>query len=239
VATVVHEIATADTGNTPNASGAFTPALNDLLIVFIVASATVTDPASSALTNSAGLTFTQFLRAQCAASVDSIYGFVANQLATAVSQTVTFNPADAANGTNIFVASVTGMSRTGLSAIRQSALQSNQAAGTPAPVFPAVALTANPTLGVIGNATNPATMTTPSGWAEAADIGYATPTTGGEYVTRDSGFTGTTITWGSASASAFGAIIVELDTSAPPAAFYPALERMTRGLERGMNYGIH
>lgn len=224
MATVTHEISTADTGNTPNASGAFTPAADDLLIVFIVASATVTDPASSALTNSQGITFTQILRAQCASGVDSIYAFVANSLVTsgqAVSQTVTFNPADVANGTNIFVAAVAGMTRVGIDAILQSAKQDNQAAGTPAPAFGASAQTGNPTLGVIGNATNPAGLTPPTSWTEGGDIGYATPTTGGEYVYRNSGFTGTTITWGSASASAFGSIIIELDTSVPASNPYP------------------
>jgi hypothetical protein len=221
MAACTHEVDTADTGNTPNTSGAFTPVLGDLLIVFIVASATVTDPASSALTSSVGMTFTQFLRAQCAAGVDSIYGFVSDALVTnAASQTVSFAPADPANGTNIIVCAVAGMTRVGLAAVRQSAKQDNQAAGTPAPAFAAAALTGNPTLGCIGNASSPAGLTFPASWTEGADIGYSTPPTGAEYIFRNSGFTGTTITWGGASATAFGSIIVELDSSAIGSPYY-------------------
>lgn len=216
MATVTHAVTTPDTGATPNTSGAFTPSLNDLLVVFVVASQTVQETA--ALTNSAGLTFTQFLRAAYATNVDSIYGFVSNALvSSASSQTVTFDTdSDASTGTVISVFGISGITRTGLSAVLQSAKQDNQAAGTPAPAFSSSALTGNPTLGVIGNDTNPAGLTEPGGWTEAADTGYGSPTTGGETVYRNSGFTGTTITWGGASATNFGAMIVELDTSAPP-----------------------
>lgn len=215
MATVTHRVITADTGNTPNASGAFTPSLNDLLIAFVVASATVQDPGALA-SSIGGFTFSPILRATYASSVNSIYAFVSDALvSSATSQTVSFDPADTANGTVIMVCSVSGMSRVGTAAILQSAKQDNQAAtGTPAPAFSANALTGNPTLGVVGNESNPAALTEPTGWSEGGDTGYNTPATGAEYVFRDSGFTGTTITWGGTSASAFGAIILELDTSA-------------------------
>lgn len=215
MAAVTHRVITPDTGNTPNTSGAFVPALNDLLIVFVVASATVEDPGT--LTSSiGGFTFTQIARSAYRISSNSTYAFVADALVSDTSsQTVTFDtPSDPANGTIIIVASVSGMSKTGLTAIRQSAKEENGAAsGTPAPAFGIAALTGNPTLGAVGNESNPAGLTEPTGWTEGGDTGYNTPTTGGEYVHRDSGFTGTTITWGSSSASAFGAIILELDSS--------------------------
>jgi hypothetical protein len=215
MATVISEINTPDTGNTPNASGSFTPILSDLLIVIIAASETVTDPASSALTSSVGMTFTQIARATYRTSLDSLYMFVSNTLVSnAAAQTVSFAPADPASGTNICVVAVAGMKRSGLNAIRQFATQINQVAGTPAPAFSRAALTENAVIGAIGNNTNPATMTVPAGgWTENGDIGYITPTTGCEHVSRNSGFTGTTVTWGSASASTFASIIVELNTS--------------------------
>jgi hypothetical protein len=202
------------TDGTSYASGNFTPAVNDLLVVFVVASDSV--QATAALSNSAGLNFTQFKRATFNTSADSIYGFVSDGLVTsATSQTVTFTTSDPATGTVIFVSSVAGMSRTGLSAILQSAQQDNGAAsGTPAPAFSLPVFAGNPALGVIGNRSNPANMAPPTGWTEAADAGYATPTTGGEYVFRNSGLTGKTITWGGISDTAFGAMIVELDASA-------------------------
>lgn len=214
MAACTHAAGTADTGNTPNTSGAFVPVNGDLLIAFVVASDTVS--ATATLTSSVGLTFTQFLKAAFRGGVDSIYGFVANALVSnTASQTVTFDAADAATGTIIFVCRVSGMTKTGLTAVRQSAKQDNQGVGTPAPAFSASALTGNPTLGVIGNSTASLALTPPTGWTEPAggETSYTTPSTGGEYVFRDSGFTNSTITWGSASLSAFGSMIVELDTS--------------------------
>jgi hypothetical protein len=60
-------------------------------------------------------------------------------------------------------------------------------------------------------------MTPPTSWTEDSDNGYSTPTAGQESVSRVSGFTGTTVTWGGTSATAFGDIIVEIDTSSFPA----------------------
>lgn len=217
MATCTHKVGSADSGTTPNDSGAFTPALGDLLIVLIVA--TGTGDATATVTNSAGMTFSLVLKATYGGSAHAIFVYVANALVTsAISQTITVDmPADPATGTFIFVNAVAGMSRVGTNAIRQSAKQDSQAAGTPAPAFAVAALTGNPTLGIVGNLTNPATMTPPTGWTEDAgtgDRGYTSPTAGAEYAFRNSGFTGTTITWGSASDTEFGALIVELDASA-------------------------
>ena len=216
MATTTHAIGTADTGASPNTSGAFTPAANDLLVVFVVASDT-TDAAGT-LSCSAGTTFTLVNKAVYSASANAIYCFVANSLSAASSQTVTWTEtSDAASGTHIFVERIAGMSRTGSGAIRQSAKTDNgSAAGTPAATFASSALTGNVTLGVVGNSSNPAAMTPPTNWTEPAstgDLGYNVPATGGEVVFRDSGFTSTTITWGGTSATVYGVSIVELDTT--------------------------
>lgn len=216
-ATVTHEIITADSGNTPNTSGAFTPALNDLLVVCAVGS--VTGAATATMVSSVGgFTFTQILNVPYAADVNMMYCFVSNALvSSATSQTVEFAPqGDIANGSVIAVEAVAGITRTGLNAILQNANQANQAASTtPAPSFASSALTGNPTIGFVANNSNPAGLTGPSGWTEAGDTGYTLPTTGAEIVFRNSGFTGTTITWGSTSATVFGSIILEIDTSSP------------------------
>lgn len=217
-----HAIATANTTNgTSYASGSFTPAANDLLVAFVVASGTV---ATGTMTSSVGgQTFTKITSFVYNGSLNTIYAFVGDQLVTAVSQTVTFDcTGDTATGAVVSVLRVSGMSRTGLSAILQSAGQSNQAGGgTPAPAFGASALTGNLTAGVVGNGANPAGLTPPTSWTEANDTGYPSPNIGSEYVYRDSGFTGTTITWGSASGSEFGSLILELDASAAPTASCP------------------
>lgn len=202
------------TNNAAVATGAFTPTAGDLLIAFAI----VTGQAGGGtFTDSQSLGWTQIATALKNTSADTLVLAVANSFAAASSMTVTFTPAGSptSTGVAISVLRVSGMTRNGASAVRQSATQANQAASTPAPAFAVAALTGNSTVGAVANATNPATMTTPASWTERHDIGYSGPTTGLESVSRDSGFTGTTITWGSASASALSDIIAELNTTVP------------------------
>jgi len=224
MATITHRVTTASTANANSyASGAFTPAAGDLLVAFVVTSGTDN---SGQMTDSQSLGWDLVAATLKNTSADQVLMFVSRATAAASSMTVTYNcPEDAATGAIVAVFSVSGMTRLGSAAVRQYTVVPNAAAGTPAPAFAASALTGNPTLGVIGNSTSPAGLTPPTGWTEPTgaitvgtngDTGYSTPTTGGEFVYRDSGFTGTTITWGSASASAYGAIIAELDASAAP-----------------------
>jgi len=218
--TGTHEIQTCTTtGTGPYTSGAFTPVAGDLLFVMAVVSNSA-DLAT--VSSSVGTTFSLPLpisRAIYRTSLDTVHVFVANEYSTAVSQTITLDvTADPGTGACIAVVALQGLSRTGLAAVKQVARQQNQAAGgTPAPAFGDAVITTNATIGVIGNNSNPAAMTAPAGWTEgAADSGYATPTTGFEYVFRASGFTGTTVTWGSTSATTFASFIVELDAEPCP-----------------------
>lgn len=219
MATVTHQVTTPDPGNTPNASGAFTPSVNDLLIVFVTKEASVAMASADLVSSITGFNFT-LIRTQLYAASSAIFGvFVSDALvASATSQTVTINAGtDAAAGTNISVYSVSGMNRVGSAAVRQQGGQSDQGSGTtPAPAFAGAALTGNCCLGAIANSTNPAGLTQPSGWSESQDTGYTTGAVNGiETAFRNSGETGTTITWGSTSPSAFASIIIELDTSVP------------------------
>lgn len=200
------------TNGTSYASGAFTPASGDLLAVAVTASDTA---AAGTMTDSLGGTYTKITSALKNASADKMYLFVRTTLILAsASMTVTFDcTGDAATGACLDVLRIAGMSRAGANAVVQSAVVANHASGTPAPAFSASVQTGNPTIGIIGNSTSPAGLTAPTSWTERADAGYASPTTGQETVSRNSGFTGTTITWGGASASAFGAIIAEFDAS--------------------------
>jgi hypothetical protein len=220
----------ADTPDTSNASsytsGSFTPGNGELLVVVVDASGTA---ATGTVTDSIGGTYTRIIGAQHS-SADLIAFFVRDALiGTGVSMTVTFDcTGDNATGCNIFVAGVSGMTRTGASAVRQSDNTDNTGAGTtPSITFPAAALTGNPTIVAIGNASNPAGCTPPTSLTELADVGYSTPTRGTEYASRDSGFTGTTITWGAASASAWGAVGIELDTSAAATEITPGVGATT------------
>lgn len=222
MATVTAEITTADTGASPNASGAFTPAVDDLLVVFVATSGATTEALGNQLTSSAGYTFTGIELAGPTSTNHNIFLYVANSLVTsATSQTVTWtHNTDGATGTVICVAAVAGMTRTGTGAVRQTAVLDDAALGTtPQVVFASACLTGNPVLGAVVNQSNPAAMTVPSSWSEGGDTGYNTPTTGCEWVYIDSGFTSDTVTWGSTSATRNAAMAVELDSSVPSSTF--------------------
>lgn len=213
MATVTHRDTRAVTANASTyTSNNFTPAANDLLVSFVIASGTV---AAGTMTDSQSLGFTKIDSALFGGSADTVYLFVANALAAASSMFVTFDvTGDSATGSIIFVASVSDMTKLGALAVRQSAKEEN-AAGTDRTVdFASACLTENPTLVALANGVNPAGVTPPTGWTELADTGYATPATGGEYASRDTGFTGTTVTWGSDLGASNGKLAVEFDASA-------------------------
>ena len=142
--------------------------------------------------------------------------FVRNALVqAAVTTVVTANQANS-NGGGLAVFRVTGMQRAGAGAVVKSKAASFAAAGTPAATFGSAVNTANATCGGLWNGTSPATVTEPTGWTEQVDLGYSTPTTGLETIRRDSGFSGTTVTWGSTSATAGAVALIELDATVPP-----------------------
>jgi hypothetical protein len=225
---VTFAISTTSTSNvTSYATASFTPAVGDLLLVFVVASGTVA--AGTCTESVAETTFTKVTSCLKNSSADTNYLFIANKLLTSgTARTVTFDcTGDAATGAIVTVYRIAYLGRWGSNAIRQSAVQANQAAtGTPAPAFTTAALTTNPVLGLVGNSAtaansmSPPTGTTPT-WNEGSDNAYSTPSTGSETIWINSGFTGTTVTWGSTCATAFGSIIVEVDASAP---FPPVLD---------------
>ena len=193
---------------------AITPGVADLIVFYCAASANTNEAPTA--TDDRGGTYALVTTALYKATTNAMALFVRNQFVTAaVAHTIT-----AATGSNtsgeIVACTFSSMARTGASAVLQSKTVKNQAAGgTPAISFGSAVNTANVTLGGIANTTNPATVTGPVGWTERQDVGQARPNVGLEVVTRDSGFTSTTVTWGGTSPTEFGGIIVELDASTP------------------------
>lgn len=203
---------------TGNRTVAITPAVGDLMVVFCAVAANAQDTPTMTDNNGSG-TYDRIATHNWTISAVNyrVSAFVRTALmVNTTSTTITCTTGSNTSGSVVAVA-VSGMTRTGAAAILQSAGQDNQTASTtPAPVFGSSALTANMTLGVVANGTNPATLTVPGGWTERQDVGFASDALGQEIVTRDSGFTGTTVTWGGTSPSIFASLIIELDTSAPP-----------------------
>lgn len=212
-ATITLGIQTCSTSNAATyATGSFTPAAGDLLLVVACASDT---QATATASSSVGTTLKSVLLASYATNTHRGYSFIATERSSATSQTVTLDvTGDNATGACVSVARVAGMGWTGDRAIRQSGRQQNQAGGgTPAVALSHAARLVNPIIGLLCNNTNPSGMTPPSGFAERADNGYGTPATGQEWASIDSGMTIENVTWGSTSASTFGSIAIELDAT--------------------------
>lgn len=207
-------VSTADV--TSYASASFTPVAGELLVVVVHANRTVAaSPTVTASANS--LTFTKLsTTATKNTSLDTSYVFVADQAvpSSPAAMTVTFDcTGDAATGTIICVAGIAGMSKFGSTAVRQAAKVDNVAGGTaPVVTLASACLTTNPTIfTTFGTAVGG--FTAPTGWTEQVDAAQATPSSSGGYASRDSGFTGTTVTQGNSNNGNSGAIVVEFDAS--------------------------
>lgn len=195
-----------------------TPAVGDLIVVICANTGrTTAQPPTISDNNADGKGKYDLINSATGnTSADSLWIFVrATPVGSGTSTIFTMTQASDTGG-GLDVLKVTGMSMGGKNSIRQSAVQNNgAAAGTPAPVFGVAALTGNACVGAVLNGTNPATMTPRASWTERNDLGYTVPTAGLETMSRDSGETGTTQTWGSTSASAFCALVAELDITVP------------------------
>jgi hypothetical protein len=201
-----------------NKTVAVTPAVGDLLLVFCGNSGRGAANPPTVTISVQGITFTRHATGYTKnTSADSGWVFVSDSLCTVASaSTVTMTQSgDTGGGLHVF--RVSGMTRSGLAAIRQVGKQDNAAAGTPSITMGAACLTGNPCFGMVHNGTNSTTTTAPpTSWsADHFDNGYTTPANGTECTSRASGNTLTTIAWTAASASAFGSILVELDASVP------------------------
>lgn len=197
-----------------NKSIAGTPAVGDLILL-VTAHTGYTGTTAPTDNNADGLgAYTNVTNCLKATSADKMDLWVRNALVGSATSTTFSHNVAVGTGGGILVLKATGMIRSGSAAIRGSGNQANQATTTtPAPVLSATPLTGNPTISAVFNATNPAGTTIPASFTDRANLGYATPTTGIRGVSRDSGQTTATITWGGTSASAFCSLAAELDTS--------------------------
>lgn len=194
-----------------------TPAVGDLIVVIAANSGrTVTQPPTITDNNSSGTYAQLSTTATRATNVDSMWAFVRTSLIGSATSTIfTMTPTATDTGGGFIVYSLTLMARVGTDALRQGGKQDNIASGTPSVTMGSAILTANPVVGAVMTGTNGTTNSAPpTGFTEAADLGYNTPPSGFESVFRSSGETRTTVPWTAASPSAFCSMLLELDTSA-------------------------
>jgi hypothetical protein len=210
-----------------------TPALNDLVVVVHGMSGWASADDSVITDNNAdGLgTYTRLGSATAPLSngggtACALWFSVRNALvgsATSTTFTAT-NTGDTGGGLTVLTFS--GMSRTGALAILQSIGESTATENPPTITFGATTLTANPVILACMGEDNPLALTPPTGFTEADDTGWATPTTGVEVCWDDAGNTATLFSWSGGAATDHNEIGVELDTTAAPVAtgtgWYPS-----------------
>jgi hypothetical protein len=201
--------------------------IGDLIVVVSMCSGTGNTQAITDDNAGGGGTYTEVVTTS-AGPTDGVNGkrlrcWVRNSLIAATGTTIYTNTITADTGGGLRVMRLSGMTRTGAAALRQGAFLSSQtAATTPTVTLGAAALTENPLIGAVVNASNFANVT-PRGspvWTEPTDTGWNTPTSGIEVMVISSGETASSIAWGSTSATAYGVFVAELDTSALAAAAF-------------------
>ncbi len=214
------------TANGPISSNSFTPVTGDLLIAVAFGAGTSDTTMTCTNSFSAG-TWIQVIYATFTTAGNNgrmtVWiqdGLVTSGAGTVV--TVTY-PGDNTTGNHLHCYRVAGMTLHGSAALRQSAFDQSHAAGTPmAATFASAALTTNPIIVGVHDEGTATGWTPPSGWTEStspAGEGISTvPTERTETAYRDSGFTGTTITWGNASTGVYASFAIELDASGAAAA---------------------
>ena len=204
-----------DTALTADRFLTFTPAVGDLLIVFCNVSTNTNATPTCSDNNADGLgAYSLITTAAWGSSVSMGSAFIRNSLVgSATSTTLTV-----ATGSNtagqIGVIAVSGASGGGAAAVRQFVARENQGGVIPSITFSVAADAANLLLGALMNSNvGGAVGTPPSAFTEQIDASQTLPTTGLEVITRDSGFSGTTIVWGTTS-SPHAVMVIELGGAA-------------------------
>lgn len=192
-----------------------TPAVNDL-IVLVTAHSGFTG--TVAPTDSQSGTYRNAGTFSKNASADRADVWVREQpIAAATPCTFTHNAAGSTGG-GLAVLKVTGAARYGAAAIKKAAALSNQSTGAPSVAMGSAIATGNAVIGAVFTPTNSTTTVVHNAsYTERMDLGYNTPATGLEIMTRDSGETGSTVTWGGSATGSWGAIVLELDATTPAA----------------------
>ncbi len=224
---------TADTSNvTTYTTASFTPTAGTLLVVLVSSTGSVaTAPTVTASANSMTFTLGSTTANYGVGGIHTLYAFVSNQLvpSSPAAMTVTFTcTADASTGVVLFTAAVSGMTNTGSAAIRQMAAENAQVSpNTPTVTFGSACLTGNPVVGITSQVSvnNPGA---PASWTERGFLTIATPTSGSEYASIDSGFTSATVTWGGASSGNHGSLALELDASSGATVTVPPSNTVAR-----------
>lgn len=195
------------------------PANQGDLAIVVVGTTGQAAAASVADDNAGGASYSFIATALRTTSADVMSVYIRN--APLASAGTTFTGTLAANsGAFIGIILVSGMTRYGAAAIRnvagllQFTKEQNQTTGNPQPSYNVPALPANFQLTALFTNVNPPGCPGPSpAWTSRINGGYATPTSGFQAYTIDSGDSSTTVQWQGSSGNAYSDFTLELDTS--------------------------
>jgi hypothetical protein len=209
-----------------NKTVAATPAVDDLIVV-VHGMSGFAGGDTSVITDDQGGTYTQIGAnplssgggTACALWISIRNALIASAVSTIFTAT---NVGDTGGG--LTVLKVTGMTRAGGNAARQSVGESTQTESPVVCTFPAAPLTANPCIAGVFGEDNPAALGAPTSWTETTDTGWATPATGIWVGFRSSGETSAAITWASGAFIDHNEGMVELDTSVDPVELRAAIK---------------
>jgi hypothetical protein len=201
-----------------------TPALNDLIVVVHGMSGWASGDDSTITDNNAGGggTYHKIGTATTPLSngggtAGALWISVRNALISSATST-TFTATNTGDtGGGLTVLRFSGMTRTGSQAVKQSIGESTQTENPPTITFSATTDTSNPVILAVMGEDNPPALTSPTGFTEADDTGWATPTTGIQVCWDDAGNTATLFSWSGGALTDHNEIGLELDTTTPPA----------------------
>jgi hypothetical protein len=195
------------------------PAVGDLFIVFCQATGNANATPTCSDGNTGG-TYTLVTTAANGASANMMSCFVRTASVPNTTSTTVTVTIGAHTATEVVVYALSGATVYGSAAIAQSAVQANQASGTPTPTFGSLPNLYNLILSAVGNITNPAGVTASAGtsptWSRDQNAGQVSPVCGICTEHTNNNLQSTAVAWGSTSPSAFASMALEL--VAPPTA---------------------
>jgi hypothetical protein len=202
-----------------------TPAASDLIVVVHGMSGWASGDSSTITDNNSDGLGTYTLFGTSAAPVSTgggtacaLWFSVRNALVGSATSTIFTATNSGDTGGGLTVLRFSGMTRTGASAVLQSIGESTATESPPTITFASTTLTDNPVILACMGEDNPLAITPPTGFTEADDTGWATPTTGIEVCWDDSGNTATLFSWSGGASTDHNEIGIELDTTAAPTA---------------------
>lgn len=199
-----------------------TPAVNDLIVVIHGMSgwasadiSTITDNNSDGRGTYSRLGTATAPLSNGGGTACALWVSIRDALIGSASSTIFTATVSGDTGGGLTVLRFSGMTRVGLQAVRQRIGENNATENPPTITFGATTLTGNPVILAVMGEDNPAALTPPTGFTEADDTGWATPTTGVEVCWDDAGNTATLFSFTGGALTDHNEIGVELNTAAP------------------------